>query len=72
MILYEFQKVTIRINSYGAYRISYQYRMMIRIPYTNLIQIFGDHPLYVGHYCSLGYSNGMMKIKITEVIDEVP
>ena len=43
--LYEFQKVTIRINSYAAYRKSYQYRIMLRIPYTNLIRIFGDGPL---------------------------
>ena len=42
MNLYEFWKVTIRINLYAVYRISYQYRIMLRIPYTNLIRIFGD------------------------------
>ena len=35
----------IRLNSYAAYRISYQYRIMLRIPYTNMIRIFGDDPL---------------------------
>ena len=37
--------MTIRINSYAAYRISYQYRIILRIPYTNMIRIFGDDPL---------------------------
>ena len=42
--LYEVEKVTIRVNSYAAYRISYQYRIILQIPYTNMIRIFGDDP----------------------------
>ena len=34
----------IRITSHAAYRISYQYGIMLRIPYTNLIRILGDDP----------------------------
>ena len=43
--LYQYKKkVTIRINKYAAYRRSYKYRIMLRIPYTTLIRIFGDDP----------------------------
>ena len=38
------QEMRIGINSYAAYRRSYQHRIVLRIPYTNLMRIFGDDP----------------------------